>query len=741
MSGDTELIPRDAARRRNGVPRKKPSMGRSADGVQSVGVRLSRIRYLSGWQQLSAGLFLAALTISIAFADTSTGPILLPIEVLGADGTTVSRSVSLQAGQAESVRSLWLQIHGLRYASQASVQINTSAWVPLNNTTVTIAEPGRTYGGIGGGFSTLVMTLPLTNGTVVGGDNTIRFRFNQTDGVVSTYRVLAWNFLTLEGKKVIPPSDFAEDEPENWTPPLPDAASIQAGRQLWHSASLAASSLPNSPRIQAHCADCHAQDGRDLKYFNFSNASIAARARFHGLSTLQSEQIASYIRSLPLPHPGRPWNPPYQPGPGLDAQPISSWAAGAGLAWVLEKDTDTLPYLVRQGADGTNRAASTPASLRELARQITPEMFRPDGNLSAREIPISLQLPDWNQWLPRVHPKDAWGPAFVQSAFAAFYDGDMTAESKSKAGKKPSLRTLLAAGQTSDHDIRPVVEAFAQWSEARRSLLGRFSKAEGAWTPELSNRVYSTQLWQLVKTWEMTQEFGLEGRGRDLFGPNADSRTWCNIIPGDAAPAAAHIPNGPAGVGGSALTNEYLTAAWYELQIVLNSGNHQHRDRGPVDWLYVIGGFLDLNAQSHQPEPGRLLVAVIKALQSADPKLGPEDLRQGWRPNDNIDPRIMISPVWTPVFKPLPTEVHQALTTSLLAAWMDKNLQYPLTKHLPTGVPKRPYTQPSAYGDISGGKVWEAARQFRDAGVAPELVQRLQRWGIAYSDRAARIQY
>ena len=224
------------------------------------------------------------LAISIGFADTTTERILLPIEVLGADGTTVSRTVALQAGQAESVRSLWLQIHGLRYADQASVQVNASAWIPLNNNTVTIAEPGRSYGGIGGGFSTLVMTLLLPNGTVVGGDNTIRFRFNQTDGFVSSYRVLAWNFLTAEGKKILPPDDFVEDAPESWTPPLPDAASIQAGRELWQTASLVASSLPNSPRIQAHCADCHAQDGRDLKYFNFSNASIVARARFHGLS-------------------------------------------------------------------------------------------------------------------------------------------------------------------------------------------------------------------------------------------------------------------------------------------------------------------------------------------------------------------------------------------------------------------------------------------------------------------------
>jgi len=595
-----------------------------------------------------------------------------------------------------------------------------------------------------------VMTIPLSNGTVVGGDNTIRFRFNQTDGVVSTYRVLAWNFLTVEGRKIIPPDNFVEDAPDSWTPPLPDAASILAGRELWKTASLVASSLPNSSRIQAHCADCHAQDGRDLKYFSYSNASIIARARFHGLSTLQSEQIASYIRSLPLPHPGRPWNPPYQPGPGMDEQPVSSWAAGAGLAWVLDQDTDALPYLIRQHNDGLKTAASNPPashaagnapSLRELAGQITPDVFRPDGNLSARQIPIALQLPDWNQWLPHVHPKDAWGPAFTQSAFAALYGGETTLEGKSKTERKPPLRTLLAAAQTTDHDIRPVVAAFAQWSEARRSFLGHIGKAEGVWSPELTNKVYSTQLWQLVKTWEMMQEFGLEGRGRDLFGPTADSRTWCNVIPGDAAPAAAHIPNGPAGVGGSALTNEYLTAAWYELQIVLNSGNHQHRDRGPVDWVYVIGGFLDLHAQTHQPEPARLLVAVVKALQSTDPRLGPDDLKQGWRPNETIDPRIMISPVWAPIFKPLPVEVHQALTASLLAAWMEKNQQYPITKHLPTGLPRRAYAPPGTYGDISGGKVWESAKQFREAGVPAELVQRLQQWGIAYSDRAARLQY
>jgi hypothetical protein len=640
------------------------------------------------------------------------------------------------------VRSLGLKVHRLRYADEGSVQVNTSAWIPLNNRTVTIGEPGKSFGGIGGGFATLTMRLLLPKGTVVGGTNTIRFRFNQTDGVASGYRVLAWNFLSDEGRMILPPDDFEEDTPESWTPPLADAASIQAGRELWHSAALVASSLPDSPSIQAHCAECHAQDGRDLKYFNFSNNSIVTRSRFHGLTTLQGEQIASYIRSLPLPNPGRPWNPPYQPGPGLDQQPISNWAAGAGLAWLLDQDTDALPYLLIE--HGTQLVAHQPRSapdLQQLVKQISADIFRPDGNLNPREIPIALQLPDWSQWLPRIHPKDAWGPAFDQSEFAALYDGGTSPKGKSNRRSKPSLRTLLLAAQTPDSNIRSVVPLFVRWSQARRAFLGRLVKTKTVWSEELTNKVYSTQLWQLTKTWEMTQEFGLEGRGRDFLGASAESHTWCNTVPAETAPSAVHIPDGPAGVGGSALTNEYLSASWYELQIVLNSGNHQHRDRTPVDWIYFVGQFRDLYLQSHHPEPVRLLVAVTKALQSTDPHLGPDDYSQGWRPDQNIDPRIMISPNWLPFFRPLPFEVRRALAESLLAAWMDKTQQYPITEYLPIVSLHQDYTPRYAYRDISGGKVWEAADQFRAAGLSDDLVERLRNWGLAYNDRAARLQY
>ena len=97
-------------------------------------------------------------------------------------------------------------------------------------------------------------------------------------------------------------------------------------------------------------------------------------------------------------------------------------------------------------------------------------------------------------------------------------------------------------------------------------------------------------------------------------------------------------------------------------------------------------------------------------------------------------PRITNSPDRAPIFKRLPIEIHQALTESLLTAWMDKNLQYPIAKYLPVGAPRaRRYRWREHVGD--------AGRQFRDAGVAAELVRCLQAWGIVFTDREARPQY
>lgn len=439
---------------------------------------------------------LAILLLPMAAIAAAPDRVQLPIEVVGADGATAEVTVEVAEAQAAGVRSLRMQIHGLGYADMASVQVNSGAWRTLNNDTAAVAEPAKSYGGIGGGFATLTLTLTLTPGEVRPGLNRIQFRFNRSDGLSSGFRVLAFNFGGADGSAVLGDAAFTQEDPNTWTAPLRDPGGIAAGKSLWYGARLVANNRPGAAAIRAHCSDCHSRDGRDLKYFNFSNASIIARAQFHGLSALEGEQIASYIRELPVPNPGRPWNPPYQPGPGADAQPVSDWAAGAGLASVPASD---------------DLSSLTHGS-------ITPELFRPDGDLNPREIPISLQLPDWNHWLPRVHPLDAWG--------ADFSSTDLD-----------SLRAVLSK-QVSPGDIAAY---FDKWTRAQRRFLSRFIPRSAAeWSPDLSNRIYSTQLWQLVKAWELAQEFQLEPRGE---------RTWWNTIPLATAPAEANIPDGPNGMG------------------------------------------------------------------------------------------------------------------------------------------------------------------------------------------------
>ena len=121
--------------------------------------------------------------------------------------------------------------------------------------------------------------------------------------------------------------------------------------------------------------------------------------------------------------------------------------------------------------------------------------------------------------------------------------------------------------------------------------------------------------------------------------------------------------------------------------------------------------------------------------------LGPEDVEQGWRPGQNVDPTIMVDGAWTPVFDPLSSDARRAITESLLGAWLEKNMQYQTGRYFRVGLPQQNYAAPARYGSISGSKVWEAAPQFLAAGVDPDLVRQLQTWGTAYTNTAARFQY
>ena len=256
--------------------------------------------------------------------------------------------------------------------AKAAIRINGGAWIDLTNDNVTCAHMEEEQFCIGGLAAATRFEVHGTDAMLQEGANTVEFAFLGHDMLSSGYRVLDLAVLppgysgSLSHRDVLPVDRIitpkAEDDPADWT--SPSGASVSQGETLWH-ADNSLVDFPGGPEIIASCNDCHAQDGRDLQFFNYSNNSIKVRSMHHGLSAQDGEDIAAYIRSYQLTYEdgtpyqseGRPWNPPYQPAPAgfgpnnehPDVADAQHWAAGAGLEWVADSDAEAFPYLFSDG--------------------------------------------------------------------------------------------------------------------------------------------------------------------------------------------------------------------------------------------------------------------------------------------------------------------------------------------------------------------------------------------------------
>lgn len=601
-----------------------------------------------------------------------TAPVTLPVEVLGPDGTTASATFGLPGSvDPASVHSVWLQVHGLSYAGKADIQINGGAWVSLSNTTsgLTIAQPGLRYGGIGGAFSVLKMNL--TTSAIVAGSNTITWRMNHTDYVSIGFRVLKFNLQDVSGNNLLPDSAFVNDDPNTWVPPLVGGSGvsasnlqISAGRTLWYHAVLKQSSLSVAPNIMAHCTDCHAEDGRDLKYFNYSNKSIIGRSVFHGLSTVQGVQIASYIRALKYPNPGRPWNPPYQPGPGIDSAPVTSWAAGAGVDAVLDDDQQMIPLIF-------------PGSV------ITASAVPTTGTLSFRELQVPFQLPDWNGWLPRIHPKDAWGSTFTNSMVWTLY-----------GAIKADLVSVGGAGWTANNNatpqvyqnLSPVGRRGAQWDGAQVAF---FTARKAAvpladWTPTFTEQLYSTALWRNVKMWEIAQANNLEGQGLHTYGATTaghanESRTWYSQQFFYSAPGIIGIPTTSilsihaAQAGGSSIQNTYFTNVWYINQLIANAGERHQNSTGPVDYRYYQNILTNMDRDLHTAHALLITAYYVKRFQGMNNGVAYVGIGGGWDPGNVGDPSIIGDAGVVSMWSSSSAATKTAIMETIFRLWLTNN--------------------------------------------------------------------
>lgn len=532
--------------------------------------------------------------------------VVLPVEVFSFTDAPATRQIAFAAPTGSAANRLSVTCHRCAYrdasttdrGAKTSLRLNDGPWIALENTNeaVTVHPSDATLGGLDGALHTVRFDIAVD--TAADGINRLDIRFNGTDSYTNGLRILDFNLVGPNGAQVAD-TEFRQDDPAQWMPPLDTPADIAQGEALWRGSVALRESPLHDDQLLASCSDCHAQDGRDLKFFAYSNASIETRSRFHGLGEVQAQQIASYIRSLDVPTPakGRPWNPPYQPGPGLDSQPVEDWAAGAGLEWVLDRDADMLDHLRPDSGDWS-------------------ALFDVDATLNVREMPIALQLPDWNAWLPEVHPKDNWGESnWTTVEISGRTVPDWFARLRGHL-EDNALDDIVADGSLKDR-----LDRFANITSHLGSHQGNAIRGTGRESRQEDGEGVTRSLvhWSAVKQWELAQEFGLEELASHpaMYGTFGEARSWVSLRRNvfDMAPHRL-APNLNSFDFQTRKVGKVMSTSWYQLQLIINAGGRDGYALGPVDWNYQPAHIQNLPGQVDGPaQPLRFVASHIKMYQ------------------------------------------------------------------------------------------------------------------------------
>lgn len=600
------------------------------------------------------GLLLAGIVGAFALPKPPADSVEFPVEVIGVDGTT--RTIHVDVQDPEAVDSLYLKAYSVGYpqhaidergytVSKASIRLNGSSWVDIDNGVARCKRPEKTMQCVTGPMHTIRFEIAVADlGQISPGANRIDFRFNHTgpddrDADAPADPSAGFRILDIEMRDAgdtdhIDGTTFHWDDPSTWTAPegYGDAASIEAGRELWHERDLLVD-FPGGPPITAACADCHADDGRDLAYFAFSNASIVGRSQFHELTERQGKKIAAYIRSLDLEDPdtgqsydppGRPWHPPYQPGPtavgtrsedaprsaGQSFEDVDSqlWAAGAGVAWSLDHDAEMLPHLFPDG--------------------VSLDDVHPDASLNVRSLPIALQLPDWNEWLPAHHPLDTYGETFRTVGDPGAWETYTESTRKNDFEDVRACMRNQSRGASCVGKLSSALNWFTRVTNEHRSDLGA---APDVMVPGHEIK-YSLMRWMAVKQWELIHTYDFMDEARHQYGDAAPLQ-W-PIPHRSVFNHASHIISADLKGPKHGTHDPYFDTAWYDLQLILNSGQGISTNISPMDWKYHFGHIYERSDISDWPQALRYIRSYVRIVQNANGEV-PEQFHgdkypQGW---------------------------------------------------------------------------------------------------------------
>lgn len=587
---------------------------------------------------------------SIAKRDTYS-PIEYPIEVFRwlneqkqwTDTTTIELNTKNYVGNA---RWLYVQVNNLNHVSSMLYRLKADTAKDWSNWQV--AQPDfsqfpkdKAYGGLNGGFSTTEFVTPIT-GLKANTSYQLQFKYQHIPGSdTSGYRIIDLA-LWLDNNK-LSDNQIANGRMEitgvNWQGPFANdikrKAKAQQGEKLWHGEAGEKLIDANGQAMLASCSDCHAKSGWDLKYFNYSDKSIIARSSFHGLSHEEGAMIAQYIRDLSFTRSekGRPWQPPFQPGPEADDDAFE-WAAGQGLENVLDDDLQMLPDLF--GSPNPSEQ-----DIRKTINQFA-------GNTNIRTQRIAVQFPDWNAWLPKVHPKDLVTQGLLSEVdYQRVEQAYLNTRQKVDSPEKVVTLNAQKAGAIYAHN--GLFAAMAELSIMLHNVLQgkdlpsprspEWADNNPEYQPERETMKRSLSPWLSVKMFEIIHEFDLhalpdyghiEDAEEETF--QWPTREWVVFQ------NAAHIISETRWASYFSVTDVtpaqqtrgiYLSSIWYQLQLTLTPG---HRKGGVVnanDFAYNLHHVHKLGERTGFYEPTRFLQNYLKTAEQRNNGMTPAQSHRG----------------------------------------------------------------------------------------------------------------
>ena len=677
--------------------------------------------YTFTWSQNTAAYYTltAALTYSggtvtsdgkvISVYDINTTTFDVPIYLDGLGQPEQTRTVTLSTVDPTASYTLQLLVnHAAQYGSAAesgpkmrvSFNDNTN-WIDIKRSTVTVlpyfGRPDR-FGGLGGTYETMWIEVPIPINRLVTGNNKInkihfRHTFNSytNAAAVSKTRTLisipALNIRNTSGGFLINTNTTMIEQNVLTGPDyLPTAAysndwntgySIATTQPTYNPAmakmtnELTGKVYPTD--MLTSCSGCHTRTLWDMSYYSFPRVGVIGAGKRFGLSDAQAEQVYAYVYNKRKTDAnyygyGKIWNPPYQPGPGLDAKHVREWPAGAGIGAVLNTDTEVLTELF----GGTTISYNT----------ITNAAYTKDA-WNTRHQRINIPLPSIFDWYPMFYPQYAWfcgdytspSISFENSTLYKQYKGTVPSPSGIAGGVHGAcayFKSLNFQNQymsmwyaLSDGWMLPYYNysegtektVVSEWNKTMTNTGEKYCENITNTSSILGGKFCTSYAnWFLIKWLELMVEYDFAAYTDNFYlGKSLESRQLIVFAPFDATP---NINKNWGGDGfhsntgvhdNTRRTAAYLTVAWYQLQIAVNPGRYVQPSSGvgstgsgvlrtairPMDWPYAYGFFGSLAGETGHPMAGMLIQNQVKGWNAQDFTNGVIDQGHGWSPQRN----------------------------------------------------------------------------------------------------------